>query len=587
MNPLLLIPLVLFSDMLLKNQGVPLGPVVILNCVGTNISCTRDGGTGYITMSGCDAGYSLGADGGCAPTGNACSPDFGLNADGGCACGDAGHPVTLCVALDGGELDGGWWCLGGAGTMKAGSAVTLTAKGAPVSMSWPAFPSAELQTQYRLNDYDAGTTKYVDHFTSDAGGSSGTPAGAFTTCFFGSNGMRDQAAPNTCSGSGVTFINTDGGYKWIQAFDAVCTNGDQVVCRYGTASSSCNSTVNSVKTYPRSSSLHCSSFTPGDAGTTGNVASCTTIQGAGTTCTYTAVPTGKIGPSDAGIWLVASDSFQADMFAGFFQGAFMTEKALSIAEMNRIGVQIMPLGIPAGMTYTRPSFKSCCDSSNRCNLVPDNIPCAILPNSSAEAQQLTNLVASSEISQSIFIAGTNPDGGVMNPQQTREDGQGPFGFTTTVKHVFMATIAWDGGVGPSAAQSSGIQASCNASGVGTVKYQAWVAGAAVELCIENSGTPTTAVCADCTPPGGQNNLILCSVTGTAPATNNAFYIGHLNSLHGAFGHAAWNQDTSWITGLQCSKNAFASDYIATTIISPGPLSPTRQTDSHTALTCAP
>lgn len=586
----LIIAAVAFAEVVIKDEGVQKGPVKYLNFVGSRVTVTRDGGTATVTVAacaGCDAGYALANDGGCAPQGPPCNPDNGLNADGGCACPSTPTPIALCVSLDGGELDGGWWCLKGDQTMLAGSAYALYPVGSPTTVSWPIFPSGTLETMTKLNDNDAGVTTWNQRFQTDGG--QPLPSGAFTTCFLGADVMRTvtTAVPITCSGSGVNFENSDAGFKWLMAFPATCSTGDQVVCRAATPPVSCNSGTNSVYTAPRSQSLHCARFLPGDGGVnSGTVSACTTTQGATTVCTDTGTIQPKVGPSATGFWSCGGTyDTGIDRFGGWFRGCFMTEKYLSIAEQTRIGSRVLPSGVPAGMTFTRSTEKMCCDGNQRCSQVPNNVPCNIVPNGSAENQQSTNLAASSEIQQNSFIAGQNDDAGTTGIRNvTPNAATSPFGFTTSIAYTFENTRIWDGGVGPGAAQSSGIQASCNASGPNTtVRYQAWVAGPQLELCIENSTTPTTAHCEVCSPSGGQNSPTLCSVTGPVTPTNNSFYLGHLNSLHPAGQDIAWPTGTNWITGLECSRNSWANDYQFSSL----GVTVTRAPDAHNSMTCAP
>lgn len=51
-----LVSAVALADVVLKNHGAPVGPVVTLDCVGSGVACSRTGSTGYITVNVGDGG---------------------------------------------------------------------------------------------------------------------------------------------------------------------------------------------------------------------------------------------------------------------------------------------------------------------------------------------------------------------------------------------------------------------------------------------------------------------------------------------------------------------------------------------------
>ncbi len=590
------------ADTVLKQNSTVIGPVKDFDCRGSGISCSRSGSVGYIfvdagpTCGVCDAGYSLAADGGCAPSGSPCAPDNGLNADGGCACASVAAPALLCDAMAS-IMDGGWWCFngslsGGNPVMKTGSAINLYAQGAPVSVSWPVMGGGVTEDHIRLNDYSGGYTTWVDAFTSDAG--QVAPLRAFSTCFLGAHAMRKQSDLASCAGSGITYMNFDGGFKWIQAFDATCTNGDQVVCRNGTPPASCNSAVNLAESPRRGQSLHCSTFLPGDGGAnTGSTCAVTYVQGATTaTSVCTTHAKNQIGPSPSGSWIVGGvvrgGAVYIDPFAGFIRGAGMTDgTALSTAQVTTIGQAVLPSYVLPGMTFTRPRFKQCCLASKCANVSP-NVPCRpgdFEPNTSASNQQFINYCLNPEALQGAFTAGNAIDGGSLTPPTVAEDYRGPFGFTTMIKHTFSQTRIWDGGAGTPAI-SSGIQLSCAGPGTGHpagTRYRcfAWVVGDPIDVCIQNGLDNTNSSCAVCTPPTSPNEPGQCFIEGTTTTIGSAFYLGHLNSLYPAGMGTAWNSGVVWMSHWQCTTNPYANDFsgMGTTVW--------RAAYSHNSMTCAP
>jgi len=274
---------------------------------------------------------------------------------------------TLCDVMGVGNQAGAWWCLENDGTMFPGSAITLSAVNTPVAVPHLVCPSGTnctSETQMRMNPILGGSVQY---FLSPV---TTVPTGSFTTCALGS---YDQTQKNSGSGPQTPWVllhDLVGGITWsLETPAGDGSTGVTVNCLPGT----CGPISNNVQVYVRNSQLNCGVF---EAGV--RTRSCTFVQGATptTTCVDTPHVLAQVTQT-ARRWTVGIDSTMAIPWKGFMRGAFMTEKALSAAEITAIGRATI-IGAPAGETYARASKASCCRTTDgQCTDLNNDVPCII------------------------------------------------------------------------------------------------------------------------------------------------------------------------------------------------------------------
>ncbi len=553
--------LVAVADIALKSQGVSKGNVTTLNFVGSRVSADRAGSVGTVTILAC---------GTC---------DGGTLADGGCGhCYPA--PIDSCAALDSGDWVGsGKWCLKGDQTMATGSAIALYGVNSiPAPESWPLLPDGTLQSMTRLNDISGGSANWNQYFTSDGGQEA--PTGSFTTWTVASNMIRDVSQLTNLTNAFVRF-GASGAIKWADVSGSLA-NGDNVICKNG-ASNSCAGPNNLTSVPRRAMGIHFAVFSAGDGGTgSGSTSSCTCVPGAGTTCVSTAHIYPRIGtagsPSSWYVGLSQSGTGSAEMGDYWHAGSGMTEKAFTLADMNRLCALILP-STQAGETFVRVTDKTCCTSSNQCVNLPPNVPCSTNCAAEASPYQVLNTDATPEDTMSLTGVGAPLDGGSAIPIAVTEDHAGPFGFRTAIKYTFHQTevLSSDGGTPYSWSESRAL--SC--SGLyanGTLRCSWYILGVTgsevLDACVVNTAPTLTQPygqqCTTFTPSAstwGLYSITARDVLGTASCqignlTQTAPSNSQPNNGTGLTTgvHVVRPLQSVWITADQCNPISNEPDY---------------------------
>ncbi len=573
------------ADINLKNHGTALGPVNVLNCTGA-ATCSRDGGWGNVscttvdagTCAHCDAGYVIQGDGGCDTY---CHPDLGQYADGGCIRGCYTPPITLCAALDAGDFIGSKaWCLKGDGTMSAASNISLYQFGSiPAAESWPVSPDGTLETMTRLNDISAGSANWNQYWTSDGGQEA--PVASFTTCALMANMIRDQSALTNYTNAFVRF-GASGAIKWANV-SGTFANGDNTVCKFG-AATDCAGANNLIGVARRAMAMHCAVFTSGDGGAaTGSTASYTCAQDAGCRAVTTTHIYPRIGTAGSkSSWYVGlsqSGTGSAEMSDVWFRGAFMTEKALSTADLQRLFGLVLPT-VQSGETFSRATDKTCCNASNQCINLPVNTPCNNTCQTEVDQRQVLNTDAAPEDTMTLGSFNVPLDGGSAIPVATTENHAGPFGFQTAIKYTFHQTEVISSDAGAPYAWTESKATSCSGLYAGGTLTCSWyilgVTGSEVlDACVNNTAPTLTQPygqqCTTFTPSAstwGRYSVSGRDVLGTAGCiignlTQSAPTNSQPNNGTGldAKIHPVRPLQSAWITMDQCDPiSSGATDY---------------------------
>lgn len=280
--------------------------------------------------------------------------------------GAAGHSVPaplplgtstpLCQAIGAGDKTGNWWCLNGDGTMAAGSAITLSPVNAPQVLSWDVCGGvncvAEMMT--RLNPTTSSTHEGYESIAVAA------PIGAVSICWLGR--IENPTSTNGVGTEDILGHDLGAPFKLAiqgSAANTPPTNGVQLYMNGTTAYSQ-------VTTVERITVLHCGWLNPGVS-----ISACTYTQGVGATCNSTATVETQISQSSLK-WQMGN---AGNVMTGFFRGAFMTEKVLTISDVNRIGALVLPSN-PTAMAFSRASPKTCgMTSLTRDVLLPNDMAC--------------------------------------------------------------------------------------------------------------------------------------------------------------------------------------------------------------------
>lgn len=230
-------------------------------------------------------------------------------------------PVDLCDYLAAGDKVGNWSCTNGDGTSAAGSTFAIAAAGSPSTLTYMGY------VQTRLNPTNVSQEQY---FQSP---SRAPPTGAFTACMVATK-------KEIVTADWIAFTDL-AGTSAVLAED----NSTNTVFYGGAPLPSGSPTEPSEGAYAEA--MQCIVFTPGatvglctisNTNTTGATGSCNTAATA-----ETSIPTGSKR------WVFGgSENGSAYNMRGLFRGAFVTEKALSLADLQRIGASVIA-SPPKGM----------------------------------------------------------------------------------------------------------------------------------------------------------------------------------------------------------------------------------------------
>ncbi len=341
-------------------------------------------------------------------------------------------PIETAVAT--GDKAGNWWVLKGDGTMLAGSSTTLSPVGAPTTPSWiviPSGPNGTLETQTLLNPTNS---KVVQWFISPV---VAAPTGSFTTCGIGMvDGVNKAATPGP--DQPVVMFATDafGNASWALEYAQAGALAGLTAYATGIVN-----VPNLIPAVPREQTFTCGVFQSSTL-----VKSCTFWQGtAGAQCVQAAHATAAIS-AVAKSWIVgARDTTGAadEGWRGLFRGAFYTEKALTTADITRIGIALLP-AVPTGTTFARASIKTCCVYP-QCVVLSPNVPC-VLANRVVPEPSAVNRDSNSE-RPAIWGGSSNPVDAAYFPVQTANAGFSPFGVKTADEVTFPATDSHGGPLG--------------------------------------------------------------------------------------------------------------------------------------------
>lgn len=337
------------------------------------------------------------------------------------------NALPIQQALAGSDKVGGWWVLQGDGTMLTGSAFNLNPIGAPTTTRWPVCPSGNScseEVQTILNP----TATNTQYFQS---GLVIPPTGSFTTCFIGAPDQPTKTGAALPESPGVVLMTLAGVAAWDTFSSTGATSDTKVSCL-----TACASNLTSGATIrQREQVMMCGIFNAGV-----QTKSCTFTQGSSAaTCTAFAHTTAQVNANPQAWSVGRSSGVGNTSWHGMFRGAFMTEKAMSTADLSRIGLAMIP-GAPGSMVFTRNSQRTCC-AGVKCTTVAANVPCS---NSCVAGTEVahTNYIKTSaqrDGSEGIGNWATEFSSVPFTPTLTANSNQSPFGITSMDRVTFVAS----------------------------------------------------------------------------------------------------------------------------------------------------
>jgi hypothetical protein len=337
--------------------------------------------------------------------------------------------ATLCSSMGAPNQVGNWWCLEGDGTMFAGSAITLSPVNSPVVTSHPVCPSGTNCTNgsdMLLNPIIGGAKQYF--VTS---GNITPPAGSFTTCALGWYEETNKGTSNQPTTPWVMMTDLAGGSTpWdMSTPSGNGATGLRISCEG--AGGTCGINIDSnVQVYQRVLQLNCGVFTANTS-----TKSCTYSAGT-TTCVTHAHTVAKITTTPLK-WAVGVDNSIANVWKGFMRGVFMTEKALSAAEISAIGAAVT-LSAPSGQTFTRATSQACCrNSDGMCADVNVDVPCIV------NGVELVQDEGQNYIANSERLVGGFTTNGFNGTTTSANACDSPYGLRTADQANYAANLAAD------------------------------------------------------------------------------------------------------------------------------------------------
>ncbi len=335
--------------------------------------------------------------------------------------------TPLCTSLQAGDLAGAWWCLKGDGTMQAGSSTTFSPSASvPIVEDWivvPSGPNGSTESMTLFNPIAGSQNQwYVSPVVA-------APTGSFTTCAIG---MVDGV--NKAAGAGppqaIVMYATDAfaNGSWIMQYASSGAGAGMTTYATGIVN-----VPNLIPAVAREQGFECGVF---QASTL--VKSCTFRQGtASAQCVQSAHATANIS-AVAKKWIVgAADITGApdEVWRGFFRGAFFTEKALSTADITRIGTALLPAN-PSSLTFTRAGVRTCCVGP-QCVVLSPNVPCVL--NNRVQTEGAGSNANQNSERPAISGLSSDPANVATTPTLSASAGFSPFGVKTADEIFFPET----------------------------------------------------------------------------------------------------------------------------------------------------